>query len=57
MGRVIRQAEDRGVAVLVDDRYLTEKYKVLYPDHWTNLDMAESAGELAKKIKIFWNKK
>ena len=56
VGRVIRQAEDRGVAVLVDDRYLTEKYKVLYPDHWTNLDMAESAGELAEKIKNFWNK-
>ena len=54
--RVIRQAEDRGVAVLVDDRYLSEKYKVLYPEHWTNLDMAESAVELAEKIKIFWNK-
>lgn len=56
VGRVIRQSEDRGVAVLVDDRYLTEKYSALYPDHWTNLDMAESAHELAEKIKIFWNK-
>ncbi len=56
VGRVIRQAEDRGVAVLVDDRYLTEKYKMLYPEHWTNIDMAENVGELAEKIKIFWNK-
>ena len=56
VGRVIRQAEDRGVAVLVDDRYMSEKYKVLYPDHWTNLDMAENVSELAEKIKIFWNK-
>ena len=56
VGRVIRQAQDRGVAVLVDDRYLTEKYKMLYPEHWTNLDMAENAQELAEKINIFWNK-
>ncbi len=57
VGRVIRQAEDRGVAVLVDDRYLTEKYKMLYPEHWTNLDMAEDVHQLAEKIKNFWNKK
>ena len=56
VGRVIRQAQDSGVAVLVDDRYATEKYRMLFPEHWTNLDMAGNTVELAEKIKKFWDK-
>ena len=56
VGRVIRQAEDKGVAVLVDDRYLTEKYRELFPSHWTALDSAENVQELAEKVREFWNK-
>lgn len=34
VGRVIRTEEDEGKALLVDDRYLTSKYKSLLPRAW-----------------------
>ncbi len=34
VGRVIRTEEDKGRALLIDDRYLTRKYKSLLPDGW-----------------------
>ncbi len=34
-GRLIRSDEDTGVLRLIDDRYLTPKYKRLLPDEWT----------------------
>lgn len=34
VGRVIRTEEDEGKALLIDDRYLTSKYKGLIPNEW-----------------------
>lgn len=34
VGRVIRRAEDRGVALLLDDRYGQHAYRALCPPHW-----------------------
>ncbi len=53
-GRVIRRAEDRGVVVLVDDRYAEEKYKALFPEHWKQVKYAGSASSLAETIRNFW---
>lgn len=36
VGRVIRQASDKGFAILMDDRYQTDIYKQLMPDHWSH---------------------
>ena len=36
-GRVIRREEDRGVIVLIDDRYETPLIRDLLPDHWKDL--------------------
>ncbi|MBQ3574815.1 MAG: ATP-dependent DNA helicase, partial [Clostridia bacterium] len=33
-GRVIRTENDRGVVLLLDARYASEKYQELYPNHW-----------------------
>jgi DNA excision repair protein ERCC-2 len=33
-GRLIRSEQDRGVLVLVDDRYLQNRYRRLLPDEW-----------------------
>ncbi|EDL64380.1 ATP-dependent DNA helicase [Bacillus sp. SG-1] len=33
-GRLIRTEEDKGVIVLVDDRYLTPKYQEMLPEEW-----------------------
>lgn len=33
-GRVIRTAEDRGVVLLIDQRFSTHQYRSLFPPHW-----------------------
>ena len=53
-GRVIRREEDSGVIVLIDDRYGTDRYKVLFPEHWQNIQYAGNASELAEVIADFW---
>ncbi len=53
-GRVIRRDEDRGVVVLMDDRYLTEPYLHLYPDHWTQMASVGDAQSLHEYLLRFW---
>lgn len=53
-GRVIRRENDRGVVVLVDDRYETEQYKALYPRHWSHIKFAHSNEDLSFFIENFW---
>ncbi|MDF2699513.1 MAG: 2 domain protein [Haloplasmataceae bacterium] len=36
VGRVIRDETDKGVALLIDDRYLTNDYLRLFPKHWSH---------------------
>ena len=53
-GRVIRTENDRGVVVLLDDRYATEQYKMMFPLHWSHAKYVHSAQELAETVKKFW---
>ena len=53
-GRVIRRDEDRGVVVLVDDRYSDKKYTDLFPLHWKGVQYAGNAASLAEITKRFW---
>ena len=55
-GRVIRREEDRGVVVLIDDRYADERTRMLFPPHWSHLEYARSATELAEIVGEFWEK-
>ncbi len=55
-GRVIRREEDRGVVVLIDDRYATREYTRLFPEHWSELKYAGNARSLAALVKKFWQK-
>ncbi|MDR3593314.1 ATP-dependent DNA helicase [Clostridium sp.] len=34
VGRIIRTENDKGRALLIDDRYITNKYKMLLPNEW-----------------------
>ncbi len=54
VGRVIRTDADKGVAVLVDDRYSDGKYKALFPKHWTNIQYTGNAHSLAEIMRRFW---
>ena len=55
-GRVIRTDADRGVVVLVDDRYATPKYRELFPEHWKQAQYAGNPKSLAEICRRFWNK-
>ena len=56
VGRVIRREGDRGVAVLVDDRYSEPKYRALFPSHWEGVQCTGNARSLAEIIRRFWEK-
>ena len=56
-GRVIRTDSDRGIVVLVDDRYGTPKYRRLFPKHWKNISYAGNASSLAEIMRRFWSLK
>lgn len=52
-GRVIRSEEDRGVVLLLDDRYRTEEYRGLLPSHW-QVRRAADARQAESKMRTFW---
>lgn len=54
VGRVIRTKTDRGVAILLDDRFTARKYLRLYPKFWSHLTVINDPEELTKMIKAFW---
>jgi len=56
-GRVIRRDSDRGVVVLVDDRYAEDRYKMLIPPQWSHMIFTGDISSLAKAVSDFWNKK
>ncbi len=56
-GRVIRRPEDYGVVVLLDDRYGTEPYLHLYPDHWVNMAAVGDPTSLYEYLGRFWEGK
>lgn len=54
-GRVIRRKEDRGVAILVDDRFASPAVQALFPEHWSQMQYAGNAKELANIVSFFWS--
>ena len=56
VGRVIRTETDRGIAVLIDDRFFTNKYKMMMPREWENMNFVRDKKELKKKVEEFWKK-
>ena len=54
-GRVIRTPEDKGVVLLLDDRFAQPDYTRLFPPHWKHLRYLSGTGELAQALEWFWN--
>ncbi len=52
-GRVIRTDEDRGVILLLDDRFLGSDYRRLFPLEWNGYQICRLP-EAGKKIEEFW---
>ena len=53
-GRVIRTEQDRGVVLLLDDRFAQEGYQRLFPRHWAHLQYLPGAGALRQALRSFW---
>ena len=53
-GRVIRTDTDRGIVVLLDQRYADQRYIDLFPPHWEDVRFASDAQSLAKIVAEFW---
>ncbi len=54
VGRLIRTERDRGIAVLIDDRFSEPKYKALFPKEWQGAEFARNARSLAEIARVFW---
>ena len=53
-GRVIRTQEDKGVVLLLDDRFAQSEYARLFPKHWRQLEYLQDTEDLKKKLEAFW---
>jgi len=55
-GRVIRSEEDRGIVVLIDQRFGLDEYLKLYPIDWEHYLLMNQEEELLDGIKKFWER-
>jgi DNA excision repair protein ERCC-2 len=53
-GRVIRTENDRGVVLLVDQRYATHRYRSLLPVEWEPIKVRDQE-QFAEDLQRFWN--
>jgi DNA excision repair protein ERCC-2 len=53
-GRLIRTETDRGVVVLLDERFLRQDYTTLFPEEWRPYETISDCLELKEKLLTFW---
>ncbi len=53
-GRVIRTSDDIGVIALLDERFLQNTYKRLFPREWEEFEVV-TRQTIAKRVEYFWN--
>ena len=54
VGRVIRTETDKGVVMLIDDRFSTPNYKNIFPREWSHAVRILNHDSLCDKVKEFW---
>lgn len=52
-GRVIRTTRDRGVILLLDDRFCSREYRGLFPREWADAEVC-TLESLAPRLEEFW---
>ncbi|MFD3156284.1 ATP-dependent DNA helicase [Haloimpatiens sp. FM7330] len=55
VGRVIRTEKDKGVTLLIDQRFSNNTYKRLFPRHWYPLEIRRNNDYINNIINKFWN--
>lgn len=56
-GRVIRSEMDRGVVLLLDQRFNAKRYRELFPEHWQRMEISRNESQLKQQIGTFWEQK
>ena len=56
-GRVIRREDDKGVVVLIDDRFDDPIYKSVIPKLWEGMKFITDPKELRAELDEFWKEK
>lgn len=54
-GRVIRTTEDKGVVVLIDERFNQRHYQRLYPSEWSHYQVVNNKNGLYNALEDFWS--
>ena len=54
-GRVIRKETDKGVILLLDERFNYSEYRSLFPKEWSDCKIV-SADTVKESVENFWNK-
>ena len=57
VGRVIRGENEKGVVLLIDDRYLSKTYRDLFKDEWDNYKVVTSKQDINDILSEFWDNK
>ncbi len=55
-GRVIRTEADRGIIVLIDERFTHARYRHLFPAHWRGFQVVQNTSEIKDKLARFWSR-
>ena len=53
-GRVIRSETDRGMVLLIDDRYGEPATRMLFPPHWRHMRYTGDLESLGYILREFW---
>jgi DNA excision repair protein ERCC-2 len=53
-GRVIRSESDRGIIVLIDERFTHTRYRRLFPEQWSGYEVIQSEAEMKDRLARFW---
>ena len=53
-GRVIRSESDRGIVLLIDDRFSQSRYKRLFPREWQGAIRVKTADDITGQAGKFW---
>lgn len=53
-GRVIRSEEDKGIVLLIDERFNHMNYQRILPNHWRNQVLVRKENEIIKELDRFY---
>lgn len=54
VGRLIRSENDRGIALLLDERYLQDRYRHLFKTEWDDYEVVTSPEDVKNICADFW---